>query len=107
MAYGFLPPVVRHSCDNPPCCNPAHLLSGTTLENNRDTFERGRHRGGQRPGSRNINAKVTEEQVVTMRTLRADGVMVKDIAELFEISRGTASRIVTGKLWTHVPMNGV
>lgn len=33
---------VRHSCDNPPCCNPAHLLPGTAAQNVADMDERGR-----------------------------------------------------------------
>ncbi len=31
-----------HSCDNPPCCNPAHLWWGTTAENRLDASAKGR-----------------------------------------------------------------
>lgn len=41
--HGYLPAVVRHTCDNTICVNPAHLLPGTQLENTRDSIERGRH----------------------------------------------------------------
>src|SRR5215469_2799720 len=34
--------VIRHWCDNPPCCEWRHLRSGTDLDNVRDMIERGR-----------------------------------------------------------------
>ena len=36
--------VIRHSCDNPPCCNPDHLDVGTDADNARDAIQRGRRR---------------------------------------------------------------
>ena len=44
MTYGEIPKglIVGHKCDNPPCCNPAHLEAITHGKNSRDLYRRGR-----------------------------------------------------------------
>jgi hypothetical protein len=37
--------VICHTCDNPPCVNPAHLWAGTNKANSQDCILKGRARG--------------------------------------------------------------
>lgn len=48
IANGPIPEgiVIRHTCDNPPCVRPDHLLSGTQADNIADVVERGHFQHG-------------------------------------------------------------
>lgn len=49
LTHGALPPpplIIRHRCDNRPCCNPDHLEVGTHKQNAEDRELRGRGRPG-------------------------------------------------------------
>lgn len=76
--------VVRHKCDNPICCNPAHLEIGTQKQNIRDCFDRGRARRAQ--GQAHGNANMDEVTVRRIRTLVRDGASVSDAAKTVGVS---------------------
>jgi hypothetical protein len=41
---------ILHSCDNPPCVNPAHLRLGTNADNIADCIAKGRNSRGEKHG---------------------------------------------------------
>ena len=88
---------VRHSCDNPPCCNPRHLLAGTAKDNAQDAIERGRFSRGRTNG----NSKLTESQVVYIRD-NPDHLSGSALALQFGLSKATISGIRNRKSWAHV-----
>jgi hypothetical protein len=91
---------VRHTCDNPPCVNPDHLLLGTNADNMRDKIERGRARSPR--GSAVGNAKLTEADIPKIRAMLARGELHKDIAREFGVSMRPIHQIAAGKTWRHV-----
>lgn len=48
LLHGYLPEVVMHTCDNPPCINPAHLRAGTKKTNSQDSVNKGRFNQSKR-----------------------------------------------------------
>lgn len=51
--------ILRHKCDNPPCCNPDCLITGTHASNAADRTERNRSATGARNGSRRHPERLT------------------------------------------------
>lgn len=95
--------VVRHSCDNPPCCNPKHLLLGTHLDNAMDKVSRGRASGGPRNGqhgAKNNAAKVTELQALRVLDLYKSGIKQATIARITGVTKGNVWNIVHRKSWS-------
>lgn len=90
--------LVRHTCDNRKCCNPAHLLVGTHAENSADMVERQR----QSRGVDRHNAKLTEDDVREIRRRYASGETQKGIANDYGINQTNVGFIVRRKTWAHV-----
>ena len=87
---------VLHSCDNPVCCNPAHLRIGTPADNMRDKVEKNR----QTKGAEVWCSRLTDEQV---REIRKSKETQRSIAKRFGVGQATICDIRTGKTWKHVP----
>lgn len=89
--------VIRHTCDNPSCWNPEHLIVGTHKENYQDMVSRGRDNKAK--GSSHGRAKLTEDQVKEIRLLLFEGVYQKDIAIKFCVNQTLISFIKLNKIW--------
>lgn len=85
---------IMHICDNPPCCNPAHLRLGTHQENIQDMMEKGRK---SKPIShQSINAKLTEDEVREIRFMKRFATC-KALALLYDVSATTIHGLLYGR----------
>lgn len=80
---------VRHSCDNPPCCNPLHLLLGTQTQNMLD--KEVRLRAGR---------TLTPAKALEIRTRTSERVC--DLAAEYGVTPLTVSLVRKGRTWKHL-----
>lgn len=98
--------VVMHSCDTPSCINPKHLRVGSQKSNMRDCWAKGRGRKDvfqhmlsirrSQVGVANIKAKLTEAQVLQIRSSKENG---PTLAARYSVTRETIYAIKTRKTW--------
>lgn len=95
LTFGPVPlgHVIRHTCRNQLCCNPAHLMRMRTHPEKEDEHLVTAYYYNSRRGS-----KLSEFERRRIVTLRAEGEKIKDIASRFKVSASTISRIVKGSL---------
>lgn len=97
LHYGVIPGdlFVCHRCDNRSCVNPAHLFLGTAVENNLDRDRKGR----QARGETSAWHKLTEKEVLEIRSLTSEGESDVLVARRFGISRCTVRDIRVRRTW--------
>ncbi|NBW08269.1 MAG: HNH endonuclease [Caulobacteraceae bacterium] len=92
---GYHGAVIRHTCDNPSCINPAHLTVGTQADNNGDMVKRNRNRFG----SLHHAAKLTEKDIPEILAAKGKETQ-KSIASRYGVYPSVISRIYSGEAWS-------
>jgi DNA-binding CsgD family transcriptional regulator len=93
--------IVMHTCDNPICCNPKHLILGSPKQNTADMMRKGRRYDFS--GERGQCAKLTNVQAEEIRELCRLKIPQKDIAARYGVSVPT----VSGIKWNRVYRGGI
>jgi hypothetical protein len=87
---------VCHTCDNPRCINPCHLVAGNIQTNMMDMVEK----------EHGSHQKLRNEDVLAMRDMREDGSPMWELATLFGVCVGTVYDVCSGDTWKHLPTRG-
>lgn len=90
-------PVVRHSCDNPPCCNPAHLSPGSYADNTADMLSR--DRSNPRKGEAHSRSVANDNLI---REILDSPLSGRKAALHFGVSYGLVANIRSGRSWKHI-----
>lgn len=101
---GPIPPglLVRHTCDNPPCVLPQHLILGTYKENSADAVARNRGMGKHNAtGTANPAARLIDAQVVDILSLKGKQA-AESVGAQYHVSGAMIRRIWKGQAWKHL-----
>ncbi|GAB6170593.1 HNH endonuclease [Paradesulfitobacterium aromaticivorans] len=101
LHHGPIPEHIKacHKCDNPACVNPDHIFLGTQSENLRDAVMKGRR---NMLGEDNPFSKLTEDNVLSLRRLYANGITKAELARRFQLSKTHVGRIISREVWAHI-----
>ena len=103
LHYGEIPKGMEicHKCDNRRCVNPYHLFLGTRQDNIDDREQKGRNNPPK--GEKHAKAKLTEADVLAIRTKRLQGISFSKLAEEYGVCKRTIQNAVSGKNWSYLP----
>jgi len=93
---------VLHKCDNPRCICPDHLFLGDMKANVDDMMSKGRNGYGLIQGTKQPNAKFTDEDILVIRKESPAWSNCKELAQNFGCSPHTIWSIIKRKTWKHL-----
>ncbi len=93
--------IVRHTCDNRLCCNPAHLIVGTPTDNVHDMQDRGQfHAVSGELSPHAILTEPTVRAIWEIRKLTSHGAM--KIARQLKVPVDAVKGVLERKSWKHL-----
>lgn len=101
---------VLHRCDNPPCCNPAHLFIGTQQDNVDDCISKGRFsRKDCTPYENRARGETLKKSHLKASDIREIRKLYKPwvfgmlkLSHKFGVSKQSIEAIVKRRVWKHV-----
>ena len=97
--------IVCHTCDNPSCCNPNHLMLGTIKSNASDMLMKGRQKKKIHAarGEKSASSKLCNSEVMEIRSAYESKQLNQyELAEKYNVSQFAISSIVRRKTWSHI-----
>jgi hypothetical protein len=89
VPYGL---VIMHTCDNPACCNPAHLHCGTPAENTQDMFNKGR-------GETNTRKQILGMAIFSVKYITAIRKLKGKVSQRAAARKFNVSHHTVGNMW--------
>lgn len=93
---------ICHTCDNPPCCNPAHLFLGSQADNMKDAANKGRIKEKVHRGITHHTTHLKEKDIRKIRHLGQTDIPHQEIGNYFGISRMSVNDIIHKRTWQHI-----
>lgn len=77
--------IIRHTCHNRRCVNPAHLIAGTAQDNANDTVKAGRWKGGRKQAL----SESQQKEIAASTRYTQD-----ELAAKYGVARATIARVL-------------
>jgi hypothetical protein len=100
MIHGAAVPkgsIVMHTCDNPSCVRPEHLIVATQRDNIKDKVNKNR----QAKGESNALSKLTESTVLEIRSLYPT-LSIRKLSRKYNTCENNVRAIIKRETWKHI-----
>lgn len=93
--------LVLHRCDNPLCCNPAHLFTGNFQDNSADC--KAKSRMVVRHGEAHHSARLTDEIAERIRyAFEYDCISINELARKYRVTNTAIAKVIYGETYKYV-----